>query len=244
MTSYNVFYLLYIFVISIIQLVIFNSLFDNKKFKNVKGTFWNKAKYSIFVILIFMLPLLYPKIHIDEWFDIAKLTIFLGIFCELICSDNSKKIFGYKSILLLISFYSILFVPDNINTAILVAIVVICMDTGMSIFGRFVVSRIPCERCKFRYPDCISKNKTGLSAILSFIVCLLIFSQFFEVNLIVTICFATFLGDAVFSHYKRVNNVDDFSNLLGPIGGFSDRFDGWVFSFFFISIFGIEIAAL
>jgi CDP-diglyceride synthetase len=159
-------------------------------------------------------------------------------------SNNSNKLFSYKSFLILLSFFSIIIILDNIYETLLLVILIISMDFFMSLFGSYIVSRIPFENIKLRYPKSISENKTGLSVILSYITMLFLYSHFFDFWLITTVCFSAFFGDAVLSHYKRINNIDDFSNLLGPIGGFSDRFDSWVFTFLFVLISGLKVATL
>ena len=71
-----------------------------------------------------------------------------------------------------------------------------------------------------------------------------VYSYLFDFWLISIVSFGVFFGDAVLSHYKRKNNVSDFSNLLGVIGGFTDRFDSWKFTFYFVSISGLVVTVI
>jgi CDP-diglyceride synthetase len=260
MSDLNIGYWLFVITMSIIELCIFSTFFDNEKYKNKKGSFIQKIKPTILVIIIFMFPLVYTslytwfnfdislKIWFDTslltWFDIVKCTIFLGILSELFMSNNENKLFSYKTLLIVLSFYSIMIIPEKIYETLLLVLLIASKDTLMSIYGKYIVALIPYESIKLRYPKSISKNKTGLSVILSYITMLCLYSYFFDFWLITTVSFGTFFGDAVLSHYKRINNVEDFSNLLGPIGGFADRFDSWIFTFLFVQISGLIIATL
>lgn len=247
MSEINIGYFLLVLIAAIIQICIFSMLFDKPKYKNVKGSFTEKIKPTFSVLLIFLIPLLYTypfTFNLTTWFDITKWTIFLGILMELFWSNDENKLFSYKSFLMIFSFYTIIIIPVNIQETFILAILIISMDTLMSFYGRYVVSKIPFEFIKLRYPKSVSKNKTGLSVILSYITMISIYSYFFNFWLITIVSFGAFFGDAVFSHYKRKYNVSDFSNLLGVIGGFADRFDSWKFTFFFIRNLGIVVAAI
>jgi CDP-diglyceride synthetase len=252
MSDLNIGYWLFVIAMSIIELCIFSTFFDNEKYKNKKGSFTQKIKPTILVIIIFMFPLVYTLLStkfdfvasLNIWFDIVKCTIFLGILSELFMSNNENKLFSYKTLLIVISFYSIMIIPEKIYETLLLVLLIASKDTLMSIYGKYIVPLIPYESIKLRYPKSISKNKTGLSVILSYITMLCLYSYFFDFWLITTVCFGTFFGDAVLSHYKRSNNVEDFSNLLGPIGGFADRFDSWIFTFLFVLISGLKVATL
>lgn len=237
-------YWIFILIASIIQLIIFSIFFDNKKFKNIKGNFIDKTKSSLLVLCIFILPLLYTNFNYEVWFNISKFTIFIGIFCELFISNNKNKLLSYKWFLIIFSFYNIIIILDDIQEAILLSLLIISMDTLMNIIGKYLIPRIPIDKIKLHYPKSISKNKTGLSVILSYITMLSFYLYLFDFWLITIICFGTFFGDAVFSHYKRINKIDDFSNLLGPIGGFSDRFNSWVFTIYFVMLSNLNIATL
>ena len=247
MSDISFMYWFIIIVYALLQISIFSLCFDeNKKFKNIKGTTVVKAKYVPNIILIFLIPFIYTSSFI-EWFDILRTTIFIAVFMELHYSNNEKKILSYKNILILISFYSLIIYPDDIEKIFLVYLLNASMDTCMNLIGKYIEKLIPYEAVKLRYPKSVSGNKTGLSVILSYITMLCVYSVFFDFWLISLVCFSTFLGDAIFSHYKRLYNIDDFSNMLGPTGGFIDRFDGLIITIAIIATLatlGIQIVTL
>jgi CDP-diglyceride synthetase len=247
MSEINIVYFLFVLFAAIIQICIFSMLFDKQKYKNIKGSFREKIKPTFCVVLVFLIPMLYTfpfTFNLSIWFDITKWAIFLGILIELFMSNNENKLFSYKSFLMIFSFYTIIIIPVNIKETFILAILIISMDTLMSFYGKFIVSKIPFEFIKLRYPKSVSKNKTGLSVILSYITMITVYSYLFDFWLISIVSFGVFFGDAVLSHYKRKNNVSDFSNLLGVIGGFTDRFDSWKFTFYFVSISGLVVTVI
>ena len=93
----------------------------------------------------------------------------------------------------------------------------------------------------------ISPNKTieGLFGgfILSFISSLL-FSYFLNINIniklisfIIIIILTSFIGDLIESFFKRINNLKNSSEFIPGHGGVFDRFDSFLFSIIFFSIF-------
>ena len=45
------------------------------------------------------------------------------------------------------------------------------------------------------------------------------------------------IGDLFFSYLKRINNIKDYSKILGGHGGLFDRIDGLIFLTIFFNIF-------
>ena len=56
------------------------------------------------------------------------------------------------------------------------------------------------------------------------------------VNLIIL---TSILGDLIQSYFKRKNNIKDSSNFLPGHGGYFDRFDSFLFSIIFLTIFSL-----
>ena len=68
---------------------------------------------------------------------------------------------------------------------------------------------------------------------------MLFFEYSFIFSLIVSVSF--FLGDILFSFFKRSQNIKDFSNLLKGHGGILDRFDSIFFPIFLFNMYLIKI---
>tara|TARA_B100000989_G_scaffold295994_1_gene278262 strand:+ start:137 stop:763 length:627 start_codon:yes stop_codon:yes gene_type:complete len=93
----------------------------------------------------------------------------------------------------------------------------------------------------------ISPNKTfeGLiGGILFSIIFSSLFSYYFNITIsvitfffIVLIIFSAFIGDITESYFKRKNNLKNSSEFIPGHGGVFDRFDSFLFSIFFYSIF-------
>ena len=105
-------------------------------------------------------------------------------------------------------------------------------DIGGYLFGKLFGGK------KIGY---ISPNKTYMGIIGS-----ILFSQFSQIYIyyfnlfsneknlykfmfIFISCFFVIIGDLVFSYFKRVNKIKDYSNLLKGHGGLFDRIDGLIF---------------
>lgn len=238
------FYWIIVFIWSIFTVY----YFDKQSNKNIslvdtKGTLKEKTYVSIKMILVFLLPYLFTLGNKEFFFDTFCVIVSLAMFCELFLLDKQCKKFNL--ILMLLVVLSFIILPQfyvkiiDYNKILFCALVISLMDTFMNIIGKHIVSKLANFIPVFKYPKSVSGNKTVLSVILSLLLNVFIFSYLFEITIlsiydVIIISLLTAIGDAVFSVYKRNENIQDFSNLLGKIGGFCDRFDGWVLPFIYI----------
>jgi CDP-diglyceride synthetase len=242
----TIFYYLAIFIVTMVFYGFFSRF--EKSYKNHgKGSFKQKTLFSIQLIALFFIPFLICQYFglIEFWFDSVRFMLAFMIFIELYSSWKDKGDKAFALVLILLTFFAFIVFPSigvendqKVYYFLVLGAIVIMQDTFMSIFGKCVVKRLPDGTYKMRYPKIISPNKTVMSVLLGVIANIVLFSGLlnYEMSFVFTASIATAIGDAIFSIYKRVANLDDFSHLLGPIGGFSDRFDGWVFAIILVEI--------
>ena len=210
-----------------------------------KGTLKEKFYSSINIILIFILPYFVTFGNIEFFFHTFCLTISIGMLCELYLHYKLGDNFTIILILLVLCSFNI--IPNlyvdiiDYKKVFICVLIISCMDTYMNIIGKYFVSKLPKYIPVFKYPKSVSGNKTILSVFLSLLLNIYVFSFLFEISIfnisdVIIISLLTAFGDALFSIYKRKKNIDDFSHLLGKIGGFCDRFDGWVLPFIYIFV--------
>tara|TARA_B100000989_G_C19304896_1_gene370020 strand:- start:199 stop:561 length:363 start_codon:yes stop_codon:yes gene_type:complete len=93
----------------------------------------------------------------------------------------------------------------------------------------------------------ISPNKTiegFFGGFLISVVSSLLLSYFLDINIniklisfILIIILTSFFGDLIESYFKRINNLKNSSEFIPGHGGVFDRFDSFLFSIIFFSIF-------
>ena len=191
---------------------------------------------------------------------IAPIVIFIiylgGIFFYLLlllvfflCLYEVLKVKNYKvniiMLLLLLLFIHSSYLIRSSNNGILhiyfVVIISWLSDTGGYFFGKF-----------FRGPKIksISPNKTYTGFVGSLIFSQLsivyifffdLFSEldfFYKILIVFTSSIAVICGDLLFSYFKRVGNIKDYSNILPGHGGLLDRIDGLIVLMILYNLFG------
>lgn len=162
------------------------------------------------------------------------------IFLELIKLEN---IFSKLSIcvLLLLFLFSLFQLRQNDygeKIIILTLILTSLSDIGGYFFGKFFGGK------KINF---ISHNKTYIgflgSLIFPQIATIYIYSSndvfinsLFSPIIITIITIASISGDLLFSYFKRLNGIKDFSNIIPGHGGVLDRVDGLIFSIIIVFI--------
>ena len=178
------------------------------------------------IILLFLLVIFhfYNYSFVNEMILIFVLSNFFLIF-----------LIKFKNISFVIALFSIIYLSYNIllNERFLFFFIIFLSftnDTLAFFFGKL-----------FKGPSIIPKispNKTWSGTLISTFITfflLLFFEYNFLFSLLTSISF--FLGDILFSYFKRHQNLKDFSNLLQGHGGILDRFDSIFFPIFLFNFY-------
>lgn len=185
-------------------------------------------KTSIFYIIFFFL-LSYLIIHYE--LNIKKfiyIVFFVFIFLFFYLKNYQRYFFVILNSLIFILF--LYFLKNDKDALFILILISFINDTSAFLIGRFFKGPLILEN--------ISPKKTWSGTLGSFLIStsLLIYLNFnFIISLIISISF--FLGDILFSYYKRKQSIKDFSNLLGGHGGILDRFDSIFFPILIFSLY-------
>lgn len=195
---------------------------------------------------LILAPLIVYSVIAGGWFFILFLLIIflLGIY-EIIKIKN--LIIKFIIFSLLVIFLFVLFQISILQNGRLY-LVLILLITWLSDIGGYIFGKL------FRGPNIkvISPNKTysGFLGSILFTQLLLFFFERFNLNLhfdypksSLFLFFCSLIvisGDLLFSYFKRVSMIKDFSNFIPGHGGIFDRIDGLIlltiFFYFYLKV--------
>ena len=193
------------------------------------------------VIFSFILISIYLIIAIINFSLVYYLVllIYFFIILEVFFNFNKYKFNVILYILISLLFFSFLsFDQENFLYFNLFIFIVINFDIFSYLIGKIF------GKNKFIN---ISPNKTIEGLFGGFLISFLlstIFAIMIEISInfyfllfVFFIIFSSFVGDLIESYFKRKNNLKNSSEFLPGHGGVFDRFDSFLFSIFFYSIF-------
>ena len=190
---------------------------------------------STFILFIF---------YLDMYINILVNIIYILIFCEVIFFFKENKqlylIFIYLFISLILS--NIYFLYNfEIQQFLLFIFLIITFDSIAYLFGSIFGKKKIFTK--------ISKNKTYFGFFSGFFMSFILsyyLNYYFSIYDNITFIFfsfsvlaLSFFGDVLESYFKRLSKLKDSSYLIPGHGGFFDRFDSFVCSIYFLSIFNI-----
>ncbi len=194
--------------------------------------------FVIISTLIFLL--FFSNININIFINVIYLFIFLEVFLFFKENKYLYIMLVYLSTSLILSNIYFLYYFDILQIILFIFLITI-FDSSSYFFGTVFGKKKIFKN--------ISKNKTfvGLFSgfIVSFVISFYLNSYFSIYNNIVFIFFSSlvlifsFAGDIIESYFKRISNIKDSSFFIPGHGGFFDRFDSYVCSIYFFSIFSI-----
>ena len=183
---------------------------------------------------IILSPVIILLIYLgDFYFNLILFFLFIFSVYEILKLKNFKiKLLIFLIITLFIFFsYQIRSNNNGMYHMYFILIIAWLSDSGGYIFGKF-----------FRGPkiNLISPNKTytgffGSIALSQFSIIFLIYYNIFDnynffekMFLVFTLSITVIFGDLLFSYFKRVEKIKDYSNILPGHGGLLDRIDGLI----------------
>lgn len=183
---------------------------------------------------IILSPVIILLIYLgDFYFNLILFFLFIFSVYEILKLKNFKiKLLIFLIITLFIFFsYQIRSNNNGMYHMYFILIIACLSDSGGYIFGKF-----------FRGPkiNLISPNKTytgffGSIALSQFSIIFLIYYNIFDnynffekMFLVFTLSITVIFGDLLFSYFKRVEKIKDYSNILPGHGGLLDRIDGLI----------------
>ena len=191
----------------------------------------SKTLNLYFSILFCLISLFSLSIYYISNYNFFREVLFIFIIAILFLIFFKK----FMNISFSIALFSILFLSYNLileDRFYIFYIIILSFinDTTAYLSGKF-----------FRGPLIIPKispkktwSGTSLSTLLTFFI-MLYFQYNILFSLFVSISF--FLGDILFSFFKRFLKIKDFSNLLNGHGGILDRFDSIFFPIFLFNVY-------
>jgi len=192
---------------------------------------------------LIIVPLIIFLIFYNNFtFNFLIFSVFLIGFVEIIkLKENKiKLIISFIFLIFIISIYYIKNQNSGIYYLILILLISSLSDTGGYLFGKLIGGK------KIKY---FSPNKTysGFFGSLLITQFSLVYIYFLNINLfksyflnIIFLLFSSIiviLGDLIFSHFKRMSNIKDFSNVFPGHGGLFDRIDGLIFLTIFFNLY-------
>ena len=183
---------------------------------------------------IILSPVIILLIYLgDFYFNLILFFLFIFSIYEILKLKNFKiKLLIFLIITLFIFFsYQIRSNNNGMYHMYFILIIAWLSDSVGYIFGKF-----------FRGPkiNLISPNKTytgffGSIALSQFSIIFLIYYNIFDnynffekMFLVFTLSITVIFGDLLFSYFKRVEKIKDYSNILPGHGGLLDRIDGLI----------------
>ena len=195
---------------------------------------------GLIIIFSFIFLLSYTTINLTVFFNIVYFFILIEVLFFFKKNKYLYLILIYLSISLILSNIYFLYYYE-VSKFILFIILIITFDSFAYVFGSIFGKKKIFKN--------ISKNKTffGLFSglFISFIIGFYL-NNYFSIygNLVfiffsVMVLFFSFVGDILESYFKRLSNLKDSSFFIPGHGGFFDRFDSYILSICFMSLFSM-----
>jgi phosphatidate cytidylyltransferase len=203
----------------------------------------NQNLFLRFISSFIIIPIVVSLVYFEgNYLNFFLLIVLIIGFFEAIKLKKTLTIFLilFLFFIFLLIIYDLKNLEENGKIYIFFLLLVASMsDIGGFFFGKLIGGK------KISY---ISPNKTyagffgsfifsQLSLIYLYFFNIFDFSLFFKIIFIFSCSLSVIIGDLIFSYFKRINNIKDYSRLLPGHGGLFDRIDGLILLSIYIYIF-------
>ena len=208
-------------------------------------SFYKKFKMALLISLLSILPILY-NINLLRYYSLLVcLVSYYEFYNNVLFNSNNY-------ILIIISFYWLLFPIIIVNYLINlkdiwnIVIITIFSDCSQQISNK-VFTNIYSKKDNFYnlmlYNPFILSPKKTIIGYLGGLNTMFLYFYFNQYNIELFFMLYVFgcLGDLTASYFKRIKNIDDYSNYLGSHGGFLDRFDSLFFNVHFFYLYFVIV---
>lgn len=213
-----------------------NNIFDFK----TKLNFINRVLSAFIIIPVIILPIVFGG-YILIFTYLILFTFIVGELLNII-KNSSSRFYAYLYLIISIftfTIFIILQISFDVRDLFIAIIFLIWIFDTFSYLGGTIF------KGKKIFPN-ISKGKTysglisgliGVITIYAFVTYCFDFIPPISYYSMIGITILSFIGDTVVSLLKRLAFLKDSGNMIPGHGGFLDRFDSFIFVFFFVGLF-------
>ncbi len=212
-------------------------------------SFYNKFKMSILLFSTFFLPITYNLYLLKLYTSFVCTMCYIEFYKQIINSDVYTHINIYNHLLIFYWLIFPLFIVNNLvplqNCWDIITITIfsdLIQQISNKVFVYFNIYNKYVNKIMLYNPfPFLSPNKTIVGYLGGLFTLLVSYIYNYNMFLIFSFYLSGCIGDLFASYFKRLQKIDNYSNLLGSHGGFLDRFDAVIFNLHLLFLYSFFI---